>query len=86
MAEIAGIDPLDLVDPERFAVSGYPHAVWTRLRAEALVARFAPPGFHPFWAIAKHADIVAVSSQPERFSSAYGITLAPAAQRLSTST
>ena len=29
------VDPLDLVDPERFARDGYPHDVWTRLRAEA---------------------------------------------------
>ena len=36
----ADIDPLDLVDPERFARRGYPHAVWTRLRAEAPVAWF----------------------------------------------
>ena len=77
---IPGVDPLDLVDPERFARNGYPHAVWTRLRAEAPVARFAPPGFRPFWAITKHADIVDISSQPLRFSNAYGITLAAADQ------
>ena len=34
----AGVDPLDLVDPARFAERGYPHAVWTRLHAEAPVA------------------------------------------------
>jgi cholest-4-en-3-one 26-monooxygenase len=82
MDEIPGIDPLDLVDPERFARNGYPHAVWTRLRAEAPVARFAPPGFHPFWAITKHADVMEVSSQPDVFSSAYGITLVPVEQPL----
>jgi cytochrome P450 len=54
---IPDVDPLDLVDPERFARNGYPHAVWTRLRAEAPVAHFAPPGLRPFWAITKHADI-----------------------------
>jgi cholest-4-en-3-one 26-monooxygenase len=82
MDELPGIDPRDLVDPERFARNGYPHAVWKRLRAEAPVAQFAPPGFQPFWAITKHADIVEVSSQPLRFSSAYGITLASSEQRL----
>jgi cholest-4-en-3-one 26-monooxygenase len=82
MKEIPGIDPLDLVDPERFARNGYPHHVWTRLRAEAPVTQFEPPGFRPFWAITKHADIVEVSSQPEIFSSAYGITLAPVEQPL----
>src|SRR5215472_15802176 len=75
---IAGVDPLDLVDPARFARGGYPHEVWTRLRAEAPVAHFAPPGYRPFWAITKHADIVEIASQPLRFSSAHGIILGPA--------
>jgi cytochrome P450 len=72
------LDPLDLVDPERFARRGYPHDVWTRLRAEAPVAYVTPPGFEPFWAVTKHADVVQVSTQPRRFSSARGITLARA--------
>ena len=75
VSTIPGIDPLDLVDPERFARRGYPHAVWTLLRAEAPVAHFAPPGYRPFWAITKHADVVATASQPLRFSSAHGIIL-----------
>jgi cytochrome P450 len=75
---IAGVDPLDLVDPARFARRGYPHEVWTRLRAEAPVAYFAPPGYRPFWAITKHADIVEIASQPLRFSSEHGIILGPA--------
>jgi cholest-4-en-3-one 26-monooxygenase len=72
------IDPLDLVDPARYARRGYPHEVWTRLRADAPVARFEAPGFEPFWAITKHADILQIASQPLRFSSAQGITLARA--------
>jgi cholest-4-en-3-one 26-monooxygenase len=75
---IAGVDPLDLVDPARFARRGYPHALWTRLRAEAPVAHFAPPGYRPFWAITKHTNIVEIASQPLRFSSAHGIILGPA--------
>jgi cytochrome P450 len=75
---IPGIDPMDLVDPVRYARNGYPHAVWTRLRAEAPVAHFAPPGYRPFWAITKHADIVHIASQPLRFSSAHGMMLGPA--------
>jgi cytochrome P450 len=70
------IDPNDLVDPVRYARGGYPHEVWTRLRAEAPVARIKADGYEPFWAITKHADIMAISSQPERFSNAAGITLA----------
>ena len=70
------IDPNDLVDPERYAEHGYPHAVWTRLRAEEPIARVKAQGYEPFWAVTKHADIMQISSQPLRFSSAQGITLA----------
>jgi cholest-4-en-3-one 26-monooxygenase len=70
------IDPNDLVDPVRYARDGYPHAAWTRLRAEQPVARVKADGYEPFWAITKHADIMQIASQPERFSSAAGITLA----------
>jgi cholest-4-en-3-one 26-monooxygenase len=73
-----GVDPVDLVDPARYARDGYPYEVWTRLRAEAPVARFEPPGYLPFWAVTKHADIMQISAQPLRFSSAQGITLARA--------
>ncbi len=75
MPVILDIDPLDLVDPARFARNGYPHHVWTKLRAEAPVAYMEPPGYPPFWAVTKHADIMKVASQPELFSSAGGITL-----------
>ena len=61
------IDPLDLVDPARFARDGYPHHVWTRLRAEAPVAYIEPPGHAPFWAITKHADILAIERDNELF-------------------
>ncbi len=70
------IDPNDLVDPVRYAQHGYPHATWARLRAEEPVARVKADGYEPFWAITKHADIMQISSQPERFCSAAGITLA----------
>ena len=70
------IDPLDLVDPERYARRGYPNEVWTRLRADAPVARIEAAGYEPFWAVTKHADIMQIASQPSRFSSAHGITLA----------
>ena len=71
----AGIDPLDLVDPERFARRGYPHEVWTCLRAEAPVAYFEPPGYQPFWAITKHADVTDITAQPVRFSNEHGLIL-----------
>jgi len=75
------IDVADLIEPERWARHGYPHAVWTRLRADEPVARFEPDGFEPFWAITKHADILEISKQPLRFSSEQGITLRPAGMK-----
>lgn len=69
------VDPFELVDPDRYARRGYPHDVWTRLRAEAPVAYFAPEGYEPFWAITKHADVMEIAKQPLRFSSAQGINL-----------
>ena len=77
---MSAIDPLDLVDAERYARRGYPHEVWTQLRAEDPVAYIEAPGFEPFWATTKHADIMEVSKQPQRFSNAQGITLARAGQ------
>jgi cholest-4-en-3-one 26-monooxygenase len=74
----ADVDVRELVDPERYARGGYPHDVWTQLRAEAPVAYFAPPGYEPFWAITRHADILEIAKQPTRFSSAQGIMLRPA--------
>ncbi len=69
------VDPLELVDAERYGRRGYPHDVWTRLRADAPVAYFEPPGFEPFWAITRHADVRHVGAQPRIFSSAQGIIL-----------
>ncbi len=75
MTTTPDVDSLDLVDPVRYARDGYPHAVWTRLRAEAPVAYIAPPGYEPFWAVTKHADITSIARKPLRFSSAQGIQL-----------
>ena len=71
------VDPLDLVEPARFARNGYPHDVWTRLRAEAPVAYFEPDGFEPFWAVTKHADIQFVASHPTQYSNEHGLFIAP---------
>ena len=69
------LDPAELVDATRYARRGYPHDVWTRLRAEEPVAYVEPEGYEPFWAVTKHADVVEIARQPLRFSSAHGISL-----------
>lgn len=69
------IDGLRLVDPAAYAASGYPHAEWKQLRREAPVAFFDPPGWQSFWAITRHADVVEISKQPQRFLNGPGMTL-----------
>jgi cytochrome P450 len=71
----SGIDPLDLIAPERYGVGGQPHAVWTRLRHEDPVHWCEPEGFESFWAVTRHADIVDVAGRPEVFSNAKGIVI-----------
>ncbi len=60
-------DASDVIHPGCYGASGYPHAVWRRLRREAPVHRVESEGFDPFWAITRHADIVAVSKRPDIF-------------------
>ncbi|MCE2391769.1 MAG: cytochrome P450 [Proteobacteria bacterium] len=57
---------ITVVSPEHYAKAGYPHEIWTRLRAEDPVHYFESCE-KPFWAITKHADIIEISRQPERF-------------------
>ena len=68
-------DAQDLVDPVRYAERGRPYALWAKLRREAPVAWCEPEGYEPFWAITRHADIVAISRDAARFSNAHGIAL-----------
>ncbi|MEZ4359490.1 MAG: cytochrome P450 [Kofleriaceae bacterium] len=62
----AFLDGFDLTDQPRFA-AGFPHQVFTRLRAEA------PVFFHPggktvdgegFWVVTRHADVIAAGADP----------------------
>ena len=72
---MAEVDALRLIDPRFYAEHGYPHDEWTQLRRESPVRFFEPPGWPPFWAITKHADIVEVSKQPDIFLNGPGMTL-----------
>jgi cytochrome P450 len=56
-----------LVHPQHYAARGYPHPVWTRLRREDPVHWWDRTEGIPFWAITKHADIVTIGRDPERF-------------------
>jgi cytochrome P450 len=60
-------DALDVIGAETYAAGGYPHAAWARLRREDPVHRVEQEGFDPFWAVTRHADVIAVSKRPDRF-------------------
>jgi cytochrome P450 len=68
-------DPLDLVEPSRYAQRGRPYALFAAMRREAPVAYCAPADYEPFWAITRHEDIVAISRDPARFSNAGRVAL-----------
>jgi len=57
-----------LLDPEFYA--GDPFPLFARLRAEAPVARSRAGGF---WVASRHAEVVAISRDPETFCSGKGI-------------
>src|SRR5262245_46954287 len=67
-------DGLRLIDPRGYAERGYPHAEWKELRGQPLTY-FDAEGWQSFWAIVKHADVVEVSKQPERFLNGPGMTI-----------
>lgn len=71
------LDQLDVISARFYGEHGYPHDAWARLRRESPVHFMRPPGYRPFWAITKHADIIEISTQPEKFRSAGRFILFP---------
>ncbi len=60
-------DDFNIIHPDGYAEWGYPHHVWTRLRAEDPVHWWDDTEGLPFWAITKHADITEISKRPDIF-------------------
>ena len=71
MSAAASIDPIetDLVHPQTYVDRGYPHEVWTELRAKSPVHWVERPEGDSYWAITKHADIMHVGKNPLLFAS-----------------
>jgi cytochrome P450 len=67
MAAAATTEEFHLAHPDDYAAHGYPHAIWKRLRREDPVHWFERTRGVPFWAITKHADIVEIGKQPDKF-------------------
>ncbi len=60
-------DDFNIIHPDGYAEWGYPHHVWTRLRAEDPVHWWDQTEGMPFWAITKHRDITEISKRPDVF-------------------
>jgi cholest-4-en-3-one 26-monooxygenase len=60
------LSTLDVMSPEHYEQSGYPHAEWAHLRRHAPVFWYERPGWDPFWAVTKHSDIVWLSKHPKQ--------------------
>lgn len=63
------VDPLDdiICDPKTYGDANRYHEVFARLRAEDPVHWTAPALYRPFWAVTRHADIMAVELNAANF-------------------
>ena len=63
------LDPsqLDVISSAHYVADGYPFREWAWLRRHDPVHWTEHPDYDPFWSITKHADIVALSTQPKLF-------------------
>jgi cytochrome P450 len=64
-------DPKAYADEKRF------HAACAQLRRESPVTRVEVNGFDPFWAVTKHADVMEIARQPDRWINAPRPALGP---------
>ena len=69
------LDTLDITDTARYVTRGYPWQEWDLLRRDAPVYWYERPGFEPFWALTRHADIAWVSRNPQIFSNTQRLRL-----------
>jgi len=69
MPDVASFDPrkLDPISSAHYERNGYPFREWAWLRKNDPVSMITYPGYDPFWAITKHADIIELSKQPNLF-------------------
>ena len=56
-----------IVDPRTYAHVDEFHRLFTKLRAEDPVRWTEPDGYRPFWTVSKHADIMEVERQNDKF-------------------
>ncbi|AJE45048.1 Cytochrome P450 [Celeribacter indicus] len=59
-----------IADPKTYGDPSKMYALFERLRREEPVRWCEPEGYRPFWAIARHAEIMEIERQPDLFISA----------------
>ena len=67
----------ELIDATPYGRNGPPHETWAKLRSDSPVYYCEPEGYRPFWAVTRHADVCAISRQPETFLNYPGIMHLP---------
>jgi cytochrome P450 len=63
-------------DPKAYTRPDTWHAEAARLRRDDPVAWIEDAGFDPFWAVTRHADVIEIERQPERFPNTINSVLA----------
>ncbi len=75
------LEKFNIIHPDDYVAHGYPHHVWTWMRREDPVYWWDRTEGLPFWAITKHADIIEISMQPERFLNGPHLTISHEPER-----
>ena len=68
---------LDLLNPDHYARHGYPWQAWAELRRHDPVSRRRHGERGEYWAVVRHAELVAVSRRPNDFLSAPRLNMPP---------
>ena len=58
---------VDIHTTDRYVERGYPWAEWDLLRCEAPVYWYERDDIEPFWAVTRHADVLAISKDARTF-------------------
>jgi len=67
----------DLLDPDAYARTGYPWQAWAELRRRDPVSLRRHGEMGEYWALVRHAEVLAVSRRPNEFLSAPRINMPP---------
>ena len=68
---------VDLLDPDAYLRNGYPWQAWADLRRHDPVSRRRHGDAGEYWALVRHADLVAVSRRPRDFVSGVRLNMPP---------